>query len=313
VAAFGQEHIAWVALSLVRHLGGKTLDALLARFGSAEVILAATAAELQQVSGVGAKTAAAIRQIDPDAIARHLDRWQQQGVQVITPDHAQYPALLRELADYPPTLFVHGAFHPAAWGETVAIVGTRQPQPTTRGIALSLAARLAGAGCTIVSGLASGIDAAAHRGALSIRNGQTLAVLGGGVLNPYPPQHHDLAARLRERGCLISEQAPEASVNAPRLVARNRIISGLCRHVIVIESADNGGAMHAARFAYTQKRHLYALDISASGNQALLAHGAHPIAPDLNGFRLLEPSPETSPRFNTLNQRDTEDTETNPL
>ena len=115
MAASEQAHIAWVGLSLVRHLGGKTLDALLARFGTADTILEATSAELQQVNGVGTKTAAAIRQIDPDRVARRLTRWQQQGVQVITPDHAQYPALLRELADYPPTLFVRGAFHPAAW------------------------------------------------------------------------------------------------------------------------------------------------------------------------------------------------------
>ncbi len=295
MAASGQEHIAWVALSLVRHLGGKTLDALLERFGSAGAILDATPAALRQVSGVGAKTAAAIRQIDLMQIEQHLRHWQQQGVQAIPKDHDQYPALLRELADYPPTLFVHGAYHPAAWGETVAIIGTRQPQTTTRGIALSLAARLAGAGYTIVSGLAFGVDAAAHQGALSIRNGQTLAVLGGGVLNPYPLEHHKLAARLRERGCLLSEQAPDASVNAPRLVARNRIISGLCRHVIVIESADNGGAMHAARFAYAQKRHLYALNIPASGNQALLAHGAHAIAPDLSSFRLQQIPHSESP------------------
>lgn len=277
---------AWVALSTLRHVGGKTLGALLAHFGSAGAVLAASPAQLRQVSGVGEKIAAAISEIDPTQTAHHLAQWRANGVTILPQFHPQYPSLLRDLPDPPPTLFARGTYQPATWGTTVAIVGTRRPSPKASSVALSLAARLAGEGCTVVSGLAYGVDAAAHQGALSIRNGQTLAVLGGGVLKPYPDDHAALAERLMERGCLLSEQAPDATVNAPRLVSRNRIITGLCQHVIVVQTSDDGGAMHAARFAYRQGRQLYALDIAASGNRKLLQHGATPIPPDLVGFHL---------------------------
>lgn len=277
---------AWVALSTLRHVGGKTLGALIAHFGDAQAILAASSAQLREVSGVGEKIAAAIREIDLTQTARHLAQWQANGVTVLPQFHAQYPALLRDLPDPPPTLFIRGTYQPATWGTTVAIVGTRRPSARASSVALSLAARLAGNGCTIISGMAYGVDAAAHQGALSIRNGQSIAVLGSGVLKPYPDDHTDLAARLMERGCLVSEQAPDATVNAPRLVSRNRIITGLCQHVIIVETADDGGAMHAARFAYRQKRQLYALDSAASGNRKLIEHGATPIPPDLVGFHL---------------------------
>lgn len=268
---------AWVALSLVNNLGGRTLAALLVHFQyDLDAILSAPAAELRKVPGVGPKIAAAIRSIDLDATRRALDRWQQAGVTVLTRDDAAYPPALRRLDDAPPTLFVRGTL-PRQPG--VAIVGTRRPSPQ----ALELAGRLAGSlvrqGHMIVSGLAAGIDRIAHLEAVA-QDGLTTAVLGGGVLSVYPPEHHSLAEAIVLRGALLGEVAPDAPVSVPGLVARNRIIAGLCEHVIVVETGIDGGAMHAARFARAQERFLYTFDLPASGNQALIAAGACVIAPE---------------------------------
>jgi DNA processing protein len=186
---------------------------------------------------------------------------------------------LYALDDAPPTLFVRGHWEPLS-DKTVAIVGTREPSPAAEQVAKELSMELAERGYTIVSGLAVGIDAAAHHGALAVA-GHTLAVLGSGVLNVYPPQHQDLAEAIQLRGALLSEVQPFAETNASALVARNRIITGLSQQVIVVETATDGGAMHAARFAGLQRRRLYTLDLPASGNRALLANGATGIRLDL--------------------------------
>lgn len=121
--------------------------------------------------------------------------------------------------------------------------------------------------------MALGIDAAAHTGSLSAQ-GVTIAVLGSGVLKVYPPANQELAERIRESGALLSELHPFDSANAQRLVSRNRIISGLSRAVIVVESDAQGGAMYTARFAREQGRSVYTFDLPASGNQALIRSGA---------------------------------------
>ncbi|MBZ0292971.1 MAG: DNA-protecting protein DprA, partial [Anaerolineae bacterium] len=168
----------------------------------------------------------------------------------------------------------------------VAIIGTRQPTPQGAAVAQTLACKLAEQGHMIVSGLALGVDSQAHRGALRA-NGRTIAVLGSGVLRVYPHQHQALAHEIEEAGALVSEVAPTASASSARLVARNRIISGLSSAVIVIETADDGGAMHAARRAREQGRPLYVLDCNASGNRELLAAGALPFHADLHDFPTL--------------------------
>ena len=180
---------------------------------------------------------------------------------------------LRDLDDAPPTLFWRGCLAPAAWAKTVAIVGTRAPSQAARFIALRLAMQLARAGITVISGLALGIDTAAHSGALSAA-GVTFAVLGSGLLNVYPPTNQELAARILQTGALVSELHPCWGANAQRLVSRNRIISGLSRALIVVESDVQGGAMYAARFAREQGRPVYTFDLPASGNQALIRGGA---------------------------------------
>lgn len=272
---------AWVALSLLRQVGMRTMSALLDHFGTAQAVLQAEAAELYRIAGIGPRTVEAIHGIRPDAVGRALLRWQEAGVQVLSFYDVAYPQALRDLPDAPPTLFVRGQW-PLEQNlpeQAVALVGTRRPSPAVRAAALTLGRQLTRQGWLVVSGLALGIDTAAHTGALSAGEGVSLAVLGGGVLNVYPAANRALAGRLMRSGAILSETAPEDSANAPRLVARNRLISGLSRALIVMETDINGGAMHAARFARSQGRAVAALDIPASGNRQLIAEGAMPIGP----------------------------------
>ena len=211
--------------------------------------------------------------MNPGRVADQIATWRQRGVAISTMGQAGYPASLRELDDGPPTLFWRGCARPKDPRKTVAIVGTRRPSADARFIALQLAMQLARADYAVVSGLALGIDAAAHTGALSAA-GVTIAVLGSGALKVYPPGNLELSERILQSGALVSELHPYASANAQRLVSRNRIISGLSRAVIVVESDEAGGAMYSARFAREQGRPVYTFDLPASGNQALIGSGA---------------------------------------
>ncbi len=276
---------AWVALSLCKHMGGKTFRALMRHFDDdLHAILKADEGELRQVRGVGVKIAAAIRRIDLNATETALCRWQGHGVNIMTWNSPGYPPALKTLEDAPPTLFSIGQMPPTAQtAPACAIIGTRRPTLTARHIAQKLSMTLAEQGVVIVSGLAVGVDSEAHMGALAVPGGLPLAVLGCGILNVYPPENRSLAAAVAARGGLLSEVAPEATVSAAGLVARNRLITGLCGQVIIVESEQDGGAMHAARFAQAQGRRLYAVDSAATGNRYLIESGAAQAITDLNG------------------------------
>jgi DNA processing protein len=274
----------WVALSLLRNVGIKTLSALIETFGSAEAALQADTPALLKVRGIGKVTAVAIREIDFADVQRQLTVWHEQGITIRTAHTPDYPQALQSLDDAPATLFIRGTLHPN--NKAVAIVGTRSPDNDARHIAFQLGKMLAEQGWTIVSGLATGIDTAAHEGALSVANGHTIAVLGGGVLNIYPEENVALAHRILAYGALVGENHPDATPNPPRLVSRNRIISGLCQHVIVVQTGIDGGAMYAAKSAITQGRTLHAVGLPASGNLELLKNNARFIAPDLQHFAL---------------------------
>ena len=263
-----------IALSMSPNIGAKALHNLRKHFdGDLAAVFAATPRELQRVRGIGAKTAAEIIRMDPQQVAARIASWREAGVAIETIQQRQYPASLRDLDDGPPTLFWRGCARPEAWAKTVAIVGTRTPSQDAQFITLQLAMKLARADYTVVSGLALGIDTAAHTGCLSAR-GVTIAVLGSGLLKVYPQANQKLAERIRESGALVSEAHPNDSANAQRLVSRNRIISGLSRAVIVVESDARGGAMYCARFAREQNRPVYTFDLPASGNRALIQSGA---------------------------------------
>lgn len=273
----------WVALSLIPGLGMRLITRLLQHFGSLDAVLAASGPELRAVSGIGPALSAAIEAIDLARTASDIAIWQAAGIRLAlhaAPAATEYPVWLQATADAPPVLFMRGSLIPAD-ARAVAIVGTRQPLPAQHDQASAIAGTFATLGWTIVSGLAAGIDTAAHLGALQA-GGRTLAVLGNGVRTIYPPQNAPLATRIEseERGALLAEVHPAATPNGPALVSRNRIISGLSRAVIVVASSTSSGTRHAARFAAQQSRPVYALANDSPGNQALIADGALPLPSD---------------------------------
>jgi DNA processing protein len=208
----------------------------------------------------------------PDTAALQADiRWIQScGVELILIDEPGYPPQLQKIPHAPPVLFVLGCAS-VLHEPQVAIVGARNPTPGGRSTALDFATQLAGAGITITSGLAVGIDAASHEGALAA-GGRTVAVCGTGLDEIYPPQHTDLARRIRERGALVSEFPPRSPPRRASFPRRNRLISGLAAGVLVVEAALQSGSLQTARFATLQGRKVFAIPGSIRNP---LAHGCH--------------------------------------
>jgi DNA processing protein len=268
----------WLALQLVPGLGPRLTAALLARFGSARGVLEASAAQLQEVPHIGAKTASglheAIRNVNIEGELEQVARF---GVQVLRLGTPEYPATLATIPDPPHLLYVRGALS-AADARAVAIVGSRQCTSYGVRIAERLGSGLARAGYTIVSGLARGIDGAAHRGALQAK-GRTLAVLAGGLSKIYPPEHADLAREVEASGALLSEASMSMTPLAEMFPARNRLISGLSKGVIIVEAAERSGALITARLAGEQGRLVFAVpgpvdSLASAGTLKLLRDGA---------------------------------------
>ena len=273
----------WVALSLQKQIGGKTFQTLLQHFGNdLSVILGASVKDLCQVPRIGKKTAESIRSINLNRIEADIDRWQQRGVQILTWHDDAYPASLKLLDDAPPTVFVRGSLDVLQSQKSIAVVGTRQPSNDALKITEDIIFRVVRLGYTVVSGLAFGIDHHAHSNTIVNQSTNMIAVLGSGVLNVYPPEHRGLAKTIMNGGALLCEVSPDASVSTSGLVSRNRLITGLSDVVVIVESAVDGGAMHAARFARLQQRKLYTVDLPASGNRALIRDGVEVIPADLD-------------------------------
>ena len=286
-----QELLDSLRLSLIAGVGPRTRRALLERFGSSAAVLSAAPSALREVQGVGPKLvekiAASADEIDP---LGELELCRENGVSLLIhpgpngagsngDDVSQngYPRLLGRIDDPPSVLFLRGGILPQD-ELAVAIVGTRHATPYGLRQAEQLAGGLARAGFTIVSGLARGIDAAAHRGALKA-GGRTLAVLGSGVLNIYPPEHQALAEEIVGSGCVVSESPPLFKPLSGSFPQRNRIISGLSRGTIIIEAPERSGALITARLAMEQNREVFAvpgrIDSRASrGCHALIRDGA---------------------------------------
>lgn len=205
-------------------------------------------------------------------------RWLQEvGASALTLRDARYPALLRQIAAPPPVLFVRGNVE-ALSRPQLAVVGSRHPTPSGRQTAHAFAAHLGAAGLAITSGLARGVDAAAHEGALAA-GVATLAVAGTGLDRVYPACHRDLAERIAEHGALLSEFPPGTPPTAANFPRRNRVISGLCLGTLVVEAAPHSGSLITARLAAEQGREVFAIPGSihnplARGCHALLRQGA---------------------------------------
>lgn len=267
-----------LALRLVPGIGPHLYRALLDRFGSVAKIRAASLPALCEVPYLGEKVA---RQLQASLQSRDVDEelrlMQEHGVALLRAGTADYPAALAQVAVPPEFLFIRGALSPRDQN-AVAIVGSRHCTAYGRRVAEQLAFGLARAGVTVVSGLARGIDGAAHQAALQA-GGRTLAVLAGGLRKIYPPEHADLADAVARHGALITESPMRMEPMRELFPARNRIISGLCRAVVLVEAAEQSGALITARHAAEQGREVFAVpgpvDSAASaGTLALLRKGA---------------------------------------
>ncbi|MCL6502695.1 MAG: DNA-processing protein DprA [Pirellulales bacterium] len=249
---------AALQLALVPGVGPRLWRALVAQFGSPQEVLAASPAALRQVPGVGPRLAETIAAAQQKInVQAELALAAQHGIRLLFWEDPAYPRLLREISDPPVVLYVRGEF--AEQDKlAMAIVGSRHATSYGLAQAEALAASLARAGLTIVSGLARGIDQRAHSGALAA-GGRTLAVLGSGLLNIYPAEHRRLADEVAQHGALVSELALHAEPLASMFPRRNRLLSGLCLGVIVVEAADRSGALITARHALEQGREVFAV------------------------------------------------------
>jgi DNA processing protein len=245
-------------LKLVPGIGPKTYSDLVTHFGSPAQVLEAAPALLREVPGVGAKIVSAIIAAPgDDSVATQLQICRDHDIQILSSSSSQYPRILDEIYDPPSVLFCAGEIT-AADEIAVAIVGTRHATQYGKKVAEQLARGLAMAGITIVSGLARGIDAVAHRAALDA-GGRTLAVLGGGILNVYPAEHAGLADAIKKSGAVLSEALPNVAPKSGCFPRRNRIVSGLSLGVVVVEAGDRSGASISARMAMEQGREVFAV------------------------------------------------------
>ncbi|MFN3430001.1 MAG: DNA-processing protein DprA [Candidatus Sericytochromatia bacterium] len=252
------ERMCWVAWSRIPKLGGRRLTALQAHFGSLEAAWAAPAVQLAAVPDWGPKlaaeaAAARLRQ-SPEAVWASVVK---PSVRIVTWVDPDYPAPLRGLLDPPPVLYVMGEL--PDWTRAIAMVGMRDASPYGLRVARQLAKELAALGAVIVSGVAHGIDRAAHEGALSVGDGLTAGVLGGGFKYVYPAANRDLYRAIADGGALITEYPYDVEPEKAFFPMRNRIISGLSNGVIVVEARRKSGTLHTVDHALDQGRHVLAV------------------------------------------------------
>jgi DNA processing protein len=268
---------AWLAFSLMPDIGYKRIRQIEHLFGSLPAAFHATLNELRDAGLDHRIVNAILAAQDGKALQAALAKTATHGITVLTFIDEDYPALLREIPDPPAVLYLRGALTEADQ-RALAIVGTRRATSYGRDATLLFARGLAQAGVTIVSGLAQGIDAAAHTAALD-HGGRTIAVLGTGADQVYPREHARLAQRIVDSGALISEfpvGTPPEPFNFPR---RNRIISGISLGVLVVEAPEKSGALITATTAAEQGRDVFAVpgnifSRSASGTNRLIQDGA---------------------------------------
>lgn len=262
----------WFALASLPGLGGATAKKLIAQCGDVESVFDATDEQLLAVPRVTETMIENLRNLQPEKFEDEIYALAQDEIDVLTWDDARFPKALRELKDAPVLLFVRGAIKKSD-ENAVAIVGTRAPSEASIQLALAIARELALRGLCVTSGFAMGIDIAAHIGALDAEDGRTIAVLGSGIRVIHPRENAEIAERIAHHGALVSELMPNAPPRGPHLMARDRLISGLSRAVIVVEASKNSGSLDTAERARKQGRPVYAIPGSA-GTEGLLKGGA---------------------------------------
>lgn len=272
------DYLGWLALALTPGLGARSAGKLLREFGSPDTIFSAslTALEAQHLP---AAVAQALHSRQPlSAAAKELANAQAIGCRLLTWDEPQYPARLREIYDPPPLLYVKGNAELLS-RHLISIVGARRPTPYGNQMAERLGRELAARGLVVASGLARGIDASAHRGALSSANGATIGVLGCGIDVVYPKENKKIFEEMERRGAIVSE-FPLGTFPAPQnFPIRNRIIAGMGLGVVVVEGAQYSGSLITARLAMEFGREVFGVPGNATqpasfGPNQLIKQGA---------------------------------------
>ena len=268
-----------VALNALPNIGPIRVKRLVERFGSAEAVLRAPAGKLRSVAGIGPETAETIRSwedlVDPGA---ELRRAREMGVAVLTPEDEGWPAPLREIYDAPLVLYVWGSLDPGD-RHAIGVVGSRRATHYGRRITHKLSFQLARAGFTVVSGLARGIDTAAHEAAIAA-NGRTIAVVGSGLCKLYPPENFPLAEKIASGfGAVVTEFPLDTAPSKQTFPMRNRIVAGWAQAILVTESPGWSGSLITANLATEYGRPVFAVpgqadQPSSEGCHKLIRNGA---------------------------------------
>ncbi len=247
----------WVAFSRIPRIGSVRLGRLLSHFGSMEAAWKASAGQLHAAGIDQATVSSVVAERDAVSPEDEMARLEKAGVRALTWEDPEYPARLKEIEDKPPVLYVRGELSPEDEA-AVAVVGTRKATPYGRQAAEHFATDLAASGVTVVSGLARGIDAVAHRAAIAA-NGRTIAVLACGLDIVYPPEHARLAKEIIEHGALVSDYPLGMQPRSEFFSRRNRILSAVSLGVLVVEGVEDSGALLTARYALDQNREVFAV------------------------------------------------------
>ena len=267
----------WIALKSIPGIGNVNFPALVDKFGSMPAIFAATVSLLKETPGISKEIAIAITSFkDWDKVKKELDLIDKNKINIITYQDERYPQKLLNIYGRPPYIYVRGNLNKD--DINIAIVGSRQASTYGRYTTERISRELAYRGITVVSGMARGIDSAAHRGAIAA-HGKTIAILGSGLDVIYPPENKKLYENIIESGAVISEfplGTPPRSTNFP---ARNRIISGMSYGVVIVEAGEKSGSLITARLALDQGREVFAVpgSIDAAGSRGtnkLIKQGA---------------------------------------
>ncbi|MEW5909447.1 MAG: DNA-processing protein DprA [Thermodesulfobacteriota bacterium] len=294
--------LPWLVLKNIPGIGNHIYKRLIDQFRSPDRVLAATDEELLSVNGMTGRLVSAIRRHQtPDSIRRELDLTSEKGFDIIPLTDPDFPALLLQIPDPPPYLYLFGSLK--LLKNPIAVVGSRNATDygvlTTRRLSADLATR----GITIVSGMAIGIDTAAHQGALSV-NGQTVAVLGSGLDYIYPRENKALFYEIAKHGAVVSEFPLKEEPKASNFPQRNRIISGMSLGTVIVEAAKQSGSLITARLAAEQGREVFAVpgsirSFKSAGTHGLIKQGAKlvehagDIIEELSRVMSVEPQPES--------------------
>jgi len=273
--------LPWVALKNVSGVGNYLFKRLIDRFQTPDRVFCAAKTELMSVEGVSNRLAISIKAHHIfDAAKKEIERAEKNKCRIITLNDPEYPPLLLNIHDPPPYIYVHGSLENTQ--HSIAIVGSRSASSYGLSMAKRLSGELSSLGLPIVSGMARGIDTAAHQGALAA-NGKTIAVLGSGLGIIYPPENRQLFYKIIESGAVVSEFPMMEEPNAYNFPARNRIISGITMGTLVVEAAKKSGSLITARLAGEQGREVFAVpgninSLKSTGTHNLLKQGAKLVA-----------------------------------